>query len=69
LSVGAADILIQITCTIKIRRSPKRHDNIDFQQTITTRTSEIRPLSIIIACDKGYDSENNHVLVRESKST
>ena len=62
LSVGA-DMLKQIICTIKIRRAPKRHDNIDFQPIIT-RTSEIRPLSIAV-CDKGYDSENNHVLVRE----
>jgi hypothetical protein len=39
---------------------------IDFQPIIT-RTAEIRPLSIIIAvvCDKGYDSEKNHVFVRE----
>jgi hypothetical protein len=28
LSVGAADMLKQIICTIKIRRAPKRHDNI-----------------------------------------
>jgi len=62
LSIGA-DILKQIICTIKIRRAPKRHDNIDFQPIIT-RTSEIRPLSIVV-CDKGYDSENNHVMVRE----
>ena len=62
LSVGA-DMLKQIICTIKIRRAPKRHDNIDFQPIIT-RTSEIRPLSIAV-CDKGYDSEKNHVLVRE----
>lgn len=42
---------------------------IDFQPLIITRTAEIRPLSIIIiavvVCDKGYDSEKNHVLVRE----
>jgi hypothetical protein len=41
---------------------------IDFQPLIiTTRTAEIRPLSIIIAvvCDKGYNSEKNHVIVRE----
>ena len=63
LSVGADDMLKQIICTIKIRRAPKRHDNIDFQPIIT-RTSEIRPLSIAV-CDKGYDSEDNHVLVRE----
>jgi hypothetical protein len=43
---------------------------IDFQPLIITRTAEIRPLSIIIAvvCDKGYDSEKNHVLVRERRS-
>ena len=63
LSVGA-DVLKQIICTIKIRRAPHaRHDNVDFQ-AIITRTSEIKPLSIVVA-DKGYDSEENHVLVRE----
>ena len=43
---------------------------IDFQPLIiTTRTAEIRPLSIIaVVCDKGYDSEKNHVLVRERRS-
>ena len=30
LSIGA-DILQQIICTIKIRRAPTRHDNIDFK--------------------------------------
>jgi hypothetical protein len=50
-------MLKQIICTIKIRRAPKRHDNIDFQPIIT-RTAEIRPLSIAV-CDKGYDSEKN----------
>jgi hypothetical protein len=62
LSVGA-DVLQQIICTIKIRRSPTRHDNIDFEPLIT-KTSEILPLSVVTA-DKGYDSEENHVLVRE----
>lgn len=62
LSVGA-DVLKQIICTIKIRRAPTRHDNVDFK-SIITRTSEIKPLSIAVA-DKGYDSEENHVLVRE----
>ena len=40
---------------------------IDFQPLIITRTAEIRPLSIIavVVYDKGYDSEKNHVLVRE----
>jgi transposase len=63
LSVGA-DVLKQIICSIKIRRAPHaRHDNIDFKPIIT-RTSEIKPLSVVVA-DKGYDSEENHVLVRE----
>jgi hypothetical protein len=39
LSIGA-DVLQQIICTIKIRRAPTRHDNIDFRPIIT-RTSEI----------------------------
>ena len=62
LSIGA-DILKQIICNIKIRRAPTKHDNIDFK-SIITRTSEIKPLSVAVA-DKGYDSEENHVLVRE----
>jgi hypothetical protein len=63
LSIGA-DVLQQIICTIKIRRSSARHDNIDFTPLIT-RTSDILPLSVV-AADKGYDSEDNHLLVRES---
>jgi Transposase DDE domain len=62
LSIGA-DVLQQIICTIKIRRAPTRHDNIDFRPIIT-RTSDILPLSVVTA-DKGYDSEDNHLLVRE----
>ena len=63
LSVGA-DVLKQIICSIKIRRAPHaRHDNIDFKPIIT-RASEIKPLSVAVA-DKGYDSEENHVFVRE----
>ncbi len=62
LSIGA-DVLQQIICTIKIRRAPTRHDNIDFRPIIT-RTSNILPLSVVTA-DKGYDSEENHLLVRE----
>ena len=57
-------MLQQIICTIKIRRAPTRHDNMDFRPIIT-RISEILPLSVVTA-DKGYDSEDNHVLVRES---
>ena len=48
---------------IRIRRSPTRHDNIDFRPIIT-RTSDILPLSVVTA-DKGYDSEDDHRLVRE----
>ena len=63
LSLAAADVLQQIICTVKIRRTPARHDNIDFRPLIT-KVSEILPLSVVTA-DKGYDSEDNHVLVRE----
>jgi hypothetical protein len=59
----SADLLSQIICTVKIRRAPTRHDNIDFQPLII-RTSEVLPISVTVA-DKGYDSEGNHVLVRE----
>ena len=62
LSIGA-DVLQQIICNIRIRRAPTRHDNIDFRPIIT-RTSNILPLSVVTA-DKGYDSEDNHLLVRE----
>jgi hypothetical protein len=56
-------VLQQIICTIKIRRAPTRHDNIDFR-LIITKTAEILLLSVVIG-DKGYDSEVNHILVRE----
>ena len=59
----AADILQQIICTIKIRRAPTRHDSVDFRPLIT-KISELVPLSVVTA-DKGYDSEDNHVLVRD----
>jgi len=62
VSLGA-DVLKQIICTVKIRRTPARHDNIDFRPLIT-KVSEILPLSVVTA-DKGYDSEDNHVPVRE----
>ena len=63
-SIGADDVLQQIICTIKIRRAPpRRHDSIDFRQIIT-RTSDILPLSVVTG-DKGYDSEDNHLLVRK----
>ena len=67
LSVGA-DILQQIICAIKIRRAPARHDNVDFQPIIE-RASKIMPMSVVVVADKGYDSEDNHVLVRENYYT
>jgi Transposase DDE domain len=63
LSIGA-DILKQIICNVKVRRAPTRHDNIDFKP-IVIRIAKINPLSVVIA-DKGYDSEENHILVREN---
>jgi IS5 family transposase len=62
LSIGA-DMIKQIICKIKVRRAPTRHDNVDFKP-IVTKSAEIKPLSIVVA-DKGYDSEENHVLVRD----
>ena len=62
LSIGA-DILQQIIYNTRIRRAPTRHDNIDFRPMIT-RTSEIVPLCTVVG-DKGYDGEDNHILVRE----
>jgi len=62
LSTGV-EVLSQIVCSIKIRRAP-RHDTKDFRPLTTTKISEILPLSVVVA-DKGYDSEDNHVLVRE----
>ena len=62
LSIGA-DVLKQIICKVKVRRAPTtRHDNIDFKP-IVTKISKIKSLSVVVA-DKGYDSEENHVLVR-----
>ena len=62
LSIGT-DILQQIICFIKIRRAPARHDNIDFKP-IVTKISTLKSLSVVVG-DKAYDSEDNHVLVRE----
>ena len=64
LSVGA-DMLKQIICAIKIRRAPKRHDNIDFQPIITKEHRKLGHCQQQYICDKGYDSEKNHVFVRE----
>ena len=63
LSIGA-DLLQQIIiCNIKIRRAPTRHDNIDFKPLVK-RIANIILLSVVTA-DKAYDSEDNHLLVRE----
>ena len=48
---------------LKLDETPKRHDTIDFQPIIEN-ISEILPVSVVVA-DKGYDSEQNHVIVRE----
>ena len=56
-------LLQQIICTVKIRWAHTRHDDRDFKPVIT-RIAEILPLSVVTA-DKGYDSEANHLLVRE----
>ena len=48
---------------VKTSSPTTRHDNIDFRPVIT-RISKIKPLSVVVA-DKGYDSEDNHVMVRE----
>ena len=67
LSIGA-DLLQQIIiCNIKIRRAPIRHDNIDFKPLVK-RIANIIPLSVVTA-DKAYDSEDNHLLVREELYT
>ena len=63
LSIGAADVLKQIICKIKIRRAPTKHDNIDFKP-IVTRIAKIKSLSVVVVADKGYDSEDNHILAR-----
>ena len=60
----SADLLSQIICTVKIRRAHTRHDNIDFQPLVIRTSTEVLPISVTVA-DKGYDSEDNHVLVRE----
>jgi len=62
LSVGE-QVLAQIVCLIKVRRGPTKHNNVDFKP-ILTKMSKIKKLSAAVA-DRGYDSEQNHVLVRQ----
>ena len=65
LSIGA-DVLKQIICNIKVRRAPTRHDNIIDFKPVITKISEILPLSVVVVVgDRGYDSEDNHIMVRE----
>ena len=47
-----------------MRRAPTRYDIIDFKPVIT-KTSEILLLSVVDVGDRGYDSEKNHIMVRE----
>jgi hypothetical protein len=47
-----------------VRRAPTRHHNIDFKPVIT-KTSEILPLFVVVVGDRGYDREENHIMVRE----
>ncbi len=61
ISIGS-DVLKQIICNIKVRRSSK-HDNIDFKPIIS-KIFSIIPISIVVA-DKGYDIESNHQYVRD----
>ena len=58
---NGTDVLKLIICNIKVRQAPKRHDNIDFKPAI--KMSKIKPLSVSIVADKGYDNEDNHVMV------
>ena len=58
-----ADVLRQIICNIKVGRAPTRYDIIDFKPVII-KTSEILLLSVGVG-DRGYDSEENHIMVRE----
>ncbi len=62
LSIGD-DILAKIICSVKVRYGPIRQDNVDFKP-IVTKMSEIKKLSAVVA-GRGYDSKDNHVLVRQ----
>jgi len=68
LSIGA-DVIQQIICTVKIRRAPTKHDNIyRFQANYNKQRRQISFLSLsVVTADKGYDSEDNHILVREQQ--
>ena len=55
----AADMRRQLICGIKIRHR-RRHDSVDFVPLLQ-RTASLVPIETIVA-DRGYDSENNHIM-------
>ena len=70
LSLAEADVLQQIICTIKIRRAPTRHDNIyrfptTYNKAMLMTYNKAKVQLSVVTADKAYDSEDNHVLVRD----
>ncbi len=61
LTIGA-ELRTQIVTSIKLRRGPA-NDNRDFGPVVR-RGHAIKPIKVGIG-DKGYDSENNHELLRD----
>ena len=57
-----ADMRRQIVCSIKIRYR-RRHDSVDFVPLLR-RAASIVPVGTAVA-DRGYDSEQNHVLAQD----
>lgn len=62
MSIGA-DVLQQIICPIEIKRVPRRYYNIDFRQ-IVIKISKIKNIKTIDR--ERYESEDDHVLLREN---
>ena len=47
-------------------RAPTRHDTKDFRPLVKRYQKSFLQLSVVVvAADRGYDSEDNHLLVRE----
>jgi hypothetical protein len=61
LTIGA-ELRHQLVTSVSVRRGP-RNDTIDFSP-VARKAHSIRPIGVGIG-DKGYDSERNHVLLRE----
>ena len=61
LTIGA-ELRRQLVTSVKVRRGP-RNDTIDFPPVVR-KAHSVRPIGVGIG-DKGYDSERNHVLLRE----